>query len=141
LGRLGRAVEAVAGTLRRLTLTGSGGGDLPAGACHELGAAVGKLRRLRYLKLDTPGEGRDYRAAGRGVAASGGCPELFQVGVGEVSKNTHRVAGARAEPGRAERARALHRWTLHRGGGTAAVLRPGASGPHQAPPEPQSEEA
>jgi hypothetical protein len=85
--RLARALEAVAGTLRRLTLTGALGKHLPAGACYELGAAVGKLRRLRYLKLDILSDGRDYHAVGRGVAFSGGCPELFQLRLNGLEKN------------------------------------------------------
>jgi hypothetical protein len=76
---LGRALEAVGGTLRRLTLTGSWGDGPPAGACYELGAAIGKLPRLRHLRLDLPADGRHGHDVGRGMAASGGCPELFQV--------------------------------------------------------------
>jgi hypothetical protein len=79
-GRLVRASEAVAGTLRRLDLSGHGHGlggeDLPPGACYELGAAIGKLRRLRSLDLELFSDGRAYHAVGRGMAASGGCPEL-----------------------------------------------------------------
>jgi hypothetical protein len=80
-GRLARAFEAVAGTLNRLILSGQiipggRGDDLPAGACYELGAAIGKLRRLRYLKLDLFTDGRAYYAVGRGLAASEGSPKL-----------------------------------------------------------------
>jgi hypothetical protein len=78
VGRLARAFEAVAGTLKSLTLSGLSGADLPAGACYELGAAIGKLRRLKSLCASLT-DGRDYHAMGRGMASSGGCPELFQV--------------------------------------------------------------
>jgi hypothetical protein len=74
--RLGRAFEGAGGTLKQLTLTGSRG-DLPARACYELGAAIGKLRRLRVLELQMLCDGRGYHAMARGLAASGGCPELF----------------------------------------------------------------
>jgi hypothetical protein len=82
--RLARALEAVAGTLRRLTLTvgDSGGlleGGLTLGACYELGAAIGKLRRLRYLQLGLFSDVRAYHDVGRGLAASGGCPELLEL--------------------------------------------------------------
>jgi hypothetical protein len=71
-GRWACALEAVGGTLRRLTLAAAWGGpDLPAGARYELGVAIGKLRRLRYLHLNIFRDGRDYMAVGRGVAASG----------------------------------------------------------------------
>jgi hypothetical protein len=89
--RLGRAFEAVGGTLRRLTLVGSWGGDLPAGACYELGAAIGKLRRLMYLSVSLS-DGQYYHAVGRGVAASGGCPELFEIHLKELKSNTHCLA-------------------------------------------------
>jgi hypothetical protein len=75
-GRLPRALEAVAGTLMSLSITGRAPDDLPAGAWYELGAAIGKLRRLRYLQLHVSSDGRDYHALGRGLAASGGCPKL-----------------------------------------------------------------
>jgi hypothetical protein len=87
--RLRRAFEAVAGTLRRLTLRAGSGyqeDELPAGAAYELGAAIGKLRRLRYLDLNLFRHGRQYSALGRGMAASGGCPELFEVVVGGVTE-------------------------------------------------------
>jgi hypothetical protein len=85
--RLARALGGVAGTLRRLSLQGSWGDGLPAGAYHELGAAIGKLRRLRHLELVLPSDGRDCAAVGRGLAASGGCPELSAVGVWGVKGN------------------------------------------------------
>jgi hypothetical protein len=46
---------------------------------YELGAAIGKLRRLRYLELHRVLDCRAHHAVGRGVAASGGCPELVEV--------------------------------------------------------------
>jgi hypothetical protein len=88
---LARAFEAVAGTLKLLALFsgyGAGEDDLLAGACYELGAAIGKLRRLRHLELFLNGhDGRAYHAVGRGGAASGGCPELFTVEIGGLHKN------------------------------------------------------
>jgi hypothetical protein len=85
--RVARALEAVAGTLTKLTLMAVGGEDAPAGACYELGAAIGKLRRLRYLHLDFISDGRDYHAVGRGVAASGACPELLGIRLSDISRN------------------------------------------------------
>jgi hypothetical protein len=79
--RLSRACEAVAGTLTRLTLSNIEGCEWPAGACYGLGAAIGKLRRLKYLYLQLFPDGRGYQALGRGMAASGGCPDLFEVRV------------------------------------------------------------
>jgi hypothetical protein len=87
VSRLARALEAIAGTLRRLTLIISMRADPPIGACYELGAAIGKLRRLRYLNLSLSNDGRAYHAVGRGMAASGGCPELFEVFITGPSKN------------------------------------------------------
>jgi hypothetical protein len=88
-GRLARAFEAVAGTLTSLTITdldrtrlygdSRKGEDLPAGAAYELGAAIGKLRRLKYLRLRLRCDGRDYHAVARGMAASGGCPDLSEL--------------------------------------------------------------
>jgi hypothetical protein len=90
--RLARAFEAVAGTLQLLSLKYGfdhirGTESVPAEACYEVGVAIGKLRRLRYLSLDLLPDGRDYRAVGRGVAASGGCPELFELSVGGLESN------------------------------------------------------
>jgi hypothetical protein len=80
--RLARAFQAVAGTLRRLTLTG------PAlrgeRACHDLGAAIGKLRRLRSLHLGLPRDGKTCHRIARGLAASGSCPELLELGLAEL---------------------------------------------------------
>jgi hypothetical protein len=90
-GRLGRAFEAVAGTLKRLTLLGGTVDGLPAGACHELGAAIGKLRRLSYFHLEVFKDGADCHAVGRGLAASGGCPELFELEVSGIEKNVERL--------------------------------------------------
>jgi hypothetical protein len=98
-GRLARVLEAVADTLRRLTLIGGWKGsdeDPPAGACYEVGATIGKLRHLRYLDIDLFRDGRDYQAMGRGMAASGGCPELFKVKVIGVTRNGNWLA---LEPG------------------------------------------
>jgi hypothetical protein len=81
--RLGRAFEAVAGTLRRLTLTGVFTGAREV-ACYEVGAAIGKLRRLRYLELSLYTSGRNYHTLGQGLAASGGCPELFEIRLTEI---------------------------------------------------------
>jgi hypothetical protein len=87
-GRLARALEAVGGTLRRLTLSSLGEvQDPPAEACYELGAAIGKLRRLAHLKLNLFSDGRDYHAVGRGGADSGGCSQLFKVAIDGPSKN------------------------------------------------------
>jgi hypothetical protein len=87
-GRLVRAFEAVGPTLRRLILRACCGegavpvpGALPAGAASQLGLAIGKLQRLRCLDLELSKEGRDYKDIARGMAASGGCPELFELRV------------------------------------------------------------
>jgi hypothetical protein len=84
--RLSRAFEAVAGTLRRLSLRVGRGDEaetvlvgVPAGAATHLGLAIGKLRRLRYLNLELLRDGLEYRDLARGIAASGGCPELFEL--------------------------------------------------------------
>jgi hypothetical protein len=78
----GEPLEGMAGTLRRLAV-----GDVSADSCdpppavlHQLGVAIGKLRRLRYLHLYLFGDGRSYRQVGRGLAASEvRCPELFHL--------------------------------------------------------------
>jgi hypothetical protein len=134
-GRLSRALEAVAGTLRRLTLIGSLEEDSPTGASYELGAAIGRLRRLRFFDLNLFPDGRDYHALGRGVAASGGCPELLEVTVLSLERNLDCLA---YEPslfvpsvrdlyigGRGTEEEAL-----------LLLLRPGADGLH-APPQPR----
>jgi hypothetical protein len=79
--RLARALEGVAGTLKQLILTTEQPANLPVGACYDLGAAIGKLRRLKRLVLVLCGDGQDFHAIGRGLAASGGCPELVTVSV------------------------------------------------------------
>jgi hypothetical protein len=89
--RMARAFEAVAGTLRQLHLDafpdhGPDRGWSP-GACYEVGAAIGKLRCLRYLDLKLFSDGREYAAVGRGLAASGGCPALSRVVVDKVARN------------------------------------------------------
>jgi hypothetical protein len=85
-GPLARALEGVAGTLRRLTLLGVGRWHAPG---FEVGAAIGKLRRLGYLQLNICKDGRDYHGVGRRMAASGGCRQLREVylGKGGVKKN------------------------------------------------------
>jgi hypothetical protein len=90
-GRLARAFEAVGGTLRRFAIMDFQHdfhrGDLPAPACHELGAAIGKLRRLRHIKLYLFSDGRMYTTMSRGLATSGGCPELLEAHVYGVKRN------------------------------------------------------
>jgi hypothetical protein len=94
-GVLARALASVRGTLRGLVLSSFRAGDLPAGAdelpagaSYELGAAIGKLRRLSSLYLyGLFTDGRDYHAVGQGMAASGGCPELFEVRLTGVKTN------------------------------------------------------
>jgi hypothetical protein len=86
--RLARALEAVAGTLRRLTLrTGAYPKRPPVAACRELGFALGKMRRLTYLSLFLFEGGRSYHLVGRGVAASGGCPPLERLHLDGVREN------------------------------------------------------
>jgi hypothetical protein len=78
--RLARALEGVAGTLRRLTLkSGILHEHLPAAVCHRLGVAIGKVQRLTYLSLDVPMDGRSYQAVEQGLVASGGCPPLLKL--------------------------------------------------------------
>jgi hypothetical protein len=84
---LARALEAAKGTLRRLNIICYIGGaylDGMDGACRELGAAIAKLRRLRYLRLDLFDDGRAYHAVGQGLTAAGGCPELFELRLGGI---------------------------------------------------------
>jgi hypothetical protein len=85
-GRVARAFEAVAGTLRRLTLLGCVY-SLQDGAPYKLGTAIGKLRRLRYLYLGLFENAWDYTDVARGLAASGGCPELFQLRLMAIKSN------------------------------------------------------
>jgi hypothetical protein len=87
------AFEAVAGTLRRLGLHFATRALPPRSAYVTLGAAIGRLRRLRHLALDVSRDGRDYAAIGRGMATAvtgvtgGGkgaecrspCPELWHL--------------------------------------------------------------
>jgi hypothetical protein len=86
-GRLGRAFEAVAGTLTRLSITRSFFHVLPEAASYELGAAIGKLRRLRYLELDMFQDARGYMAVGGALVASWSCPELFELHLTGVKEN------------------------------------------------------
>jgi hypothetical protein len=86
--RLARALEGMAGTLRQLTLKDASLLKAPpSAACHELGLAVGKLRRLTFLSLQVSEDGRSYEAMGRGLAASGGCPLLSELRVNEIKRN------------------------------------------------------
>jgi hypothetical protein len=85
--RLARAFEAVAGTLKRLHLTGRLPKDQPVVASYDLGVAIGKLHRLEILLFNQFGDGREYHAVGRGMAASGGCPELLKLDVHGLGKN------------------------------------------------------
>jgi hypothetical protein len=88
--RLVQAFQAVAGTLRKLSIRGSYGGDPCDEASYELGVAIGKLRCLSSLLLqDLHRDGRAYHALARGVAASGGCPQLFDVYWSGVERNLH----------------------------------------------------
>jgi hypothetical protein len=88
--RLERAFEAVAGTLEWLEIEDFGAfHPVVNGAAYKLGAAIGKLRRLKVLHLDLQGDGdgRTYHAVGRGIAASGGCPELRYLRTAHVIRN------------------------------------------------------
>jgi hypothetical protein len=94
--QLTRAFEAVAGTLRRLTLTGGcsqDNGGMLRSARQRLGAAIGKLRRLRYLKLDLFTDAWDHHAMGEGLASSGGCPELLRLELHGIRENIVRITG------------------------------------------------
>jgi hypothetical protein len=83
--RLVPAFEAVAGTLRYLYLEKHQAyawlsDEVDVG--YELGAAIGKLRRLKDLALNLSRDGRFYHAVAEGLPASGGCsplPLLWQV--------------------------------------------------------------
>jgi hypothetical protein len=86
--RLARALEGVAGTLKRLTLESDIlHEDVPVAARHDLGVAIGKMRRLTYLSLCLFADGRAYQAVGRGLAASGGCPPLSELHLDRVQRN------------------------------------------------------
>jgi hypothetical protein len=90
---LSRAFEAVAGTLRRLTLTTLRVSSPPLyddeRAFVDLGAAIGQLRRLSYLSLRLSPDGCSYQAVGQGLAASGECPPLFELHFGGLTTNAH----------------------------------------------------
>jgi hypothetical protein len=60
--------------------------------CHELGVAIGKMRRLKYLSLRLFHDGRFYHLMGRGLAASGGCPPLLELELVDVSQNLDHLA-------------------------------------------------
>jgi hypothetical protein len=85
--RVEPALEAVAGTLVHLHLARHDyirWPDDEVKVGHELGKAVGKLRRLKDLALGLILDGRAYHAIGQGLAASGGdspLPLLWRVGV------------------------------------------------------------
>jgi hypothetical protein len=73
--RVAPALEAVADTLRHLRLSWWEGGkglqsdDVDMG--YGLGAAMGKLRRLKALTLQLSQDGRFYHAVAQGLATSG----------------------------------------------------------------------
>jgi hypothetical protein len=90
--RLIRALEAVAGTLRRLSLHDFKPGRPFDAVCYELGVAIGKMRRLSYLSLDVSEDGRSYQVIARGLAASGGCPLLFELHLGGFRRNMDFIA-------------------------------------------------
>jgi hypothetical protein len=84
--RVTPALEAVAGTLTHLHLEkfdqelGWSGDEVKVS--YELGAAVGKLWRLKDLALDLSQDGRVYHAVAQGLAANGGgghLPLLWRV--------------------------------------------------------------
>jgi hypothetical protein len=76
--RLADAFEALGGTLEGLRVGDFGCVHMSDGASYELGGAIGKLRRLKSLQLtlNDGGAVRTHHGVGRGLAASGGCPEL-----------------------------------------------------------------
>jgi hypothetical protein len=85
--RMERSLEAVAGTLRRLSIHFYAPPDLCDEVSYELGVAIGKMRHLTHLSLSLSENGRSYQAMGRGMAASGGCPPLFELEVYGVKEN------------------------------------------------------
>jgi hypothetical protein len=92
--RIARALEAVAGRLIRLDLGSLKGPKPPVppvAACHELGVAIGKMRRLKYLTLALSEDGQSYQALARGLAASGGCTRLFELRVYGVRLNVDMI--------------------------------------------------
>jgi hypothetical protein len=68
--------EGVAGTLRRLTLQDESESHSPHSAtCHELGVAIGKMRRLTYLSLRLTRDGKScLPRRGAGPGGIGGLP-------------------------------------------------------------------
>jgi hypothetical protein len=76
--RVAPGLEAVAGILTHVHLDKAWEGKWLSDeedAGHELGVAVGKLRRLKDLALSLSNDGRLYHAFAQGLAASGGnCP-------------------------------------------------------------------
>jgi hypothetical protein len=95
VGRLARALEAVAGTLGRLSLFGPSGVDLPAGTCYELGAAMGKPATSQPSSCQCP-----YRWSGLPLhgARDGRLGRLPRARQGERSRthNERRLVGLRA---------------------------------------------
>jgi hypothetical protein len=81
------ALEAVAGTLRRLTLRSAFVRRMPSTMGSRLGVVIGKMRRLRYLSIRLTREGQFYHAMGCGLAAFGGCPQLRELHVSGVRRD------------------------------------------------------
>jgi hypothetical protein len=77
------ALEAVSGTLQCLSLRFFTNEKCPPDMFRSLGAAIGKLRRLKALGLNLSTDGRNVRAVAEGMA-TGACPELWSVGVSRV---------------------------------------------------------
>jgi hypothetical protein len=86
-----RAFGALAGTLTHLTMSNAVLNDdvPPRSAGHELGAAIGRLRHIRYLSLGVSADGRTYHALARGMASlpSPPCPALFRVSLQSIGSN------------------------------------------------------
>jgi hypothetical protein len=86
--QLAHALEGLAGMLTHLTLHFvRNQREPPVAVCQRLGAAIGKLGRLRFLSLHLSQDGRVYQAMGRGLAASGGCPPLLELHLRGVERN------------------------------------------------------
>jgi hypothetical protein len=134
--RLARAFEAVAGTLRRLTLDVGhfAPGEPDDAACCELGEALARLRGLRRLSLTVAAAGRaglPRRGAGGGGGGCGGgvSGDARAVRVEASPRRSECGVGcARAQPDRCQRAPSEHQRALQRGGGPDAVLRARAEG-------------
>jgi hypothetical protein len=94
-------LEAVAGTLTHLHLEKAPspeyeGRNEEVEVGYELGVALGKLRRLKDLALDSCDDGRAYHALAQGLSASGGgrpLPLLWRVSLPfGVTANADQVA-------------------------------------------------